>query len=343
MAGWDGVRRSLDGVSRRWLVTGAAGFIGSHLVERLLQWDQEVVGLDNFATGTPDKLEDVRRRVGQARWARFTLIEGDIVRETDCAKACAGADYVLHQAALGSVPRSLADPRASHRANVDGFLEMLVAARDAGVPRFVYASSGAVYGNHPGLPKVEGAEGRPLSPYAATKQIDEIYADVFSRAYGIQCVGLRYFNVFGPRQNPNGPYAAVIPTWVSSLLASRPCVVNGDGQTGRDFCYVENVIQANLLAALTADERAINMVYNIAVGQQTTLLELYGMIRDRLVSYKIELRGLQPQFGPFRPGDIRHSRADTSKARQLLGFNPTHTVAQGLDDAIPWFVRHWTE
>lgn len=339
MTAWESLNDSLGRDSRRWLVTGAAGFIGSHLVEALLKAGQRVVGLDNFATGTRENLEDVRGRVGPERWARFNLIEGDIVREADCAKACAGADYVLHQAALGSVPRSLADPLGSHRANVDGFLNMLVAARDAGVKRFVYASSGSVYGDHPGLPKVEGAEGAPLSPYAATKQANELYAGVFARCYGLTCIGLRYFNVFGPRQNPKGPYAAVIPAWVGNLLDGRPCVVNGDGATSRDFCYVENVVQANLLAALTTNPEAVNTVYNIAVGRQTTLLELYGMIRDRLARVRPEAREAAREFGPFRPGDIRHSLADIAKAARLLGYAPTHTVAQGLDVAVPWFAE----
>jgi UDP-N-acetylglucosamine 4-epimerase len=339
MTAWESLNDSLGRDSRRWLVTGAAGFIGSHLVEALLRAGQRVVGMDNFATGTRENLEDVRGRVGPDCWTRFSLLEGDITREADCAKACAGVDYVLHQAALGSVPRSLADPLGSHRANVDGFLNMLVTARDAGVKRFVYASSGSVYGDHPGLPKVEGVEGVPLSPYAVTKQVNELYAGVFARCYGLSCIGLRYFNVFGPRQNPRGPYAAVIPTWVSNLLAGRPCVVNGDGRTSRDFCYVENVVRANLLAALTTNEQAVNTVYNIAVGQQTTLLDLYGLIRERLVPFGPAVRDAVPQFGPFRSGDIRHSLADIAKAVRLLGYAPSHTVAQGLDVTVPWFAE----
>lgn len=326
----------LEASPAQWLVTGVAGFIGSHLLEALLQSNQRVVGLDNLSTGSRDNLEDVRHRVGADRWARFTFIEGDLVREADCAKACAGATYVLHQAALGSVPRSLTDPLASHRANVDGFLNLLLAARDAGVRRVVYASSGSVYGDHPGMPKIEGQEGRALSPYAATKQINELYAGVFNRAYGLDCVGLRYFNVFGRRQNPAGPYAAVIPLWVSNLLRGKPCVINGDGETTRDFCYVDNVVQANLLAA-AADGRGGHAVYNVAVGRQTTLRELFTLIRDRLAAIRPEIGSVEPEFGPFRPGDIRHSLADIGKARRELGYAPTHTVAEGLDAAIPWY------
>lgn len=331
------VKRAVTAAPSRWLVTGVAGFIGSNLLELLLECDQQVVGLDNFSTGHRRNLEDVRQRIGPARWARFQLLECDIAQAADCAKACAGVDYVLHQAALGSVPRSLADPQATNQANITGFLNMLVAARDAKAKRFVYASSGAVYGDHPGLPKVEEVTGKPLSPYAVTKCVNELYAEVFGRAYGLVCIGLRYFNVFGRRQRPDGPYAAVVPLWVSNLLKGKACVVNGDGATSRDFCYVENVLQANLLAATTENQEALNTVYNIAVGECTTLLELYAMIRDRLVPLRPALRGVEPHFGPFRPGDIRHSLADIAKAKQRLGYSPSHTVAQGLDEAIHWY------
>lgn len=332
------IKRVVAASPGKWLVTGVAGFIGSNLLEMLLRCDQQVVGLDNFSTGHRQNLEDVREQVGQARWARFKFLEGDIAQFSDCIGACDGVDYVLHQAALGSVPRSIADPQASNQANITGFLNMLVAARDAKAKRFVYASSGAVYGDHPGLPKVEEVIGKPLSPYALTKTVNELYADVFGKTYGLASIGLRYFNVFGRRQNPDGPYAAVIPLWVANLLKGKTCVVNGDGTTSRDFCYVENVLQANILAATTENRKAVNTVYNIAVGQQTTLMELYAMIRDRLVPFRLDLKDFKPDFAPFRPGDIRHSLADITKAKQLLGYRPTHTVAQGLDAAIHWYV-----
>lgn len=331
------VKETIAGAPRTWLVTGVSGFIGSNLLELLLACDQQVVGLDNFSTGHRRNLGDVRQRVGPARWARFQLLECDIAQAADCAKACLGVDYVLHQAALGSVPRSIADPQATNQANITGFLNMLVAARDAKVKRLVYASSGAVYGDHPGLPKVEEVTGKPLSPYAVTKCVNELYADVFGKTYGLACIGLRYFNVFGRRQSPDGPYAVVVPLWVSSLLQGKTCVVNGDGATSRDFCYVENILQANILAATTENEDAVNTVYNIAVGERTTLLELYAMIRDRLIPFRPDLQGVEPHFGPFRPGDIRHSLADISKARQRLGYSPSHTVARGLDEAIRWY------
>jgi UDP-N-acetylglucosamine/UDP-N-acetylgalactosamine 4-epimerase len=299
----------LAATRRRWLITGVAGFIGSNLLEALLRCGQAVVGLDNFSTGHRRNLEDVRRSVGPDRWLNFTFIEGDIESPSDSAKACTGVDYVLHQAALGSVPRSIADPLRTNRSNVDGFLTMLIASRDAKVKRFVYASSGSVYGDHPGLPKVEEATGRPLSPYAVTKCVNELYADVFCQTYGMECIGLRYFNVFGRRQSPDGPYAAVIPLWVANLLSGKACVVNGDGATSRDFCYVENVLQANILAAITENKEAVNTVYNVAVGKQTTLMELYEMIRERLVPLRPEVSHAKPHFGPFRPGDIRHSFA----------------------------------
>jgi UDP-N-acetylglucosamine 4-epimerase len=331
------VKKAVTASPRRCLITGVAGFIGSNLLEVLLECDQQVVGMDNFATGHRRNLEEVQQRVGPARWAHFSLMECDVAQPSDCAEACGGVDYVLHQAALGSVPRSIADPQGTNRANITGFLNMLVAARDAKVKRFVYASSGAVYGDHPGLPKVEDVIGRPLSPYAVTKCVNELYADVFSKAYGMECIGLRYFNVFGRRQRPDGPYAAVIPIWIANLLKGRGCAVYGDGTTSRDFCYVDNVLQANLLAATTTQPQALNTVYNVAVGEQTTLLELYSMIRERLIPLHPALRGVEPQFGPFRPGDIRHSLADITRAKLQLGYAPTHTVAQGLDEAIAWY------
>jgi UDP-N-acetylglucosamine 4-epimerase len=333
------VKQQIVATPRRWLVTGVAGFIGSNLLEILLQCRQAVVGLDNFSTGHRRNLEDVQHCVGPDQWAQFTFIEGDIASPPDCAKACAGVDYVLHQAALGSVPRSIADPLRTNRSNIDGFLTLLVAARDAHVKRFVYASSGSVYGDHPGLPKVEEVTGRLLSPYAVTKCVNELYAEVFSKTYGMECVGLRYFNVFGRRQSPEGPYAAVIPIWVAALMEGKSCRVHGDGGTSRDFCYVDNVLQANLLAATTENREAVNRVYNIAVGEQTTLTDLYRMIRARLVALRPDVAGLEPLYGPFRQGDIRHSLADVTKARSYLGYVPSHTVRQGLDEAVPWYVQ----
>ena len=333
------IEADLRAEPRRWLVTGAAGFIGSNLVEHLLRLGQSVRGIDNFASGHRRNLEDIRVQVGEEAWARFEFEPTDILDLEGCRRACKGVDFVLHQAALGSVPRSLADPIGSNAANVSGFLNVLVAARDAGVQRFVYAASSSTYGDHPDLPKVEERIGRPLSPYAVTKYVNELYADVFERSYGIRAVGLRYFNVFGRRQDPEGAYAAVIPRWVASLLEGRPCVINGDGETSRDFCYVENVVQANLLAALVdpEGEPESGAVYNVAVGERTTLNELFAMIRDGLATSRPELAGVQPTYGPFRPGDVRHSQADISKARQRLGYEPTHTVAEGLTEALGWY------
>ncbi len=331
------VMHKLRMAPRSWLVTGVAGFIGSNLLERLLQNGQTVVGVDNFSTGSWANLDDVKARVDEEAWRRFALIEGDVTDPSVCAKACGGAEYVLHQAALGSVPRSLDNPQATHRSNVDGFVNMIVAARDAKVRRFVYASSSSVYGDHPALPKVENQTGKPLSPYGVTKVVNELYADIFGRAYGLPSIGLRYFNVFGRRQDPDGPYAAVIPRWVSNLLQGRPCVIFGDGTTSRDFCYVDNAVQANVLAATCDALHAVNTVYNVAMETRTTLLDLYAMVRDRLTAFRPDLRGLEPQWGSFRPGDVRHSQADVSKARRLLGYAPSHTVAQGLDETIQWY------
>jgi UDP-N-acetylglucosamine 4-epimerase len=333
----ENLKEELAAAPKRWLVTGVAGFIGSNLLEFLLHLNQTVIGLDNFSTGHRANLEDVRQSVGSARWANFTLLEADIAQPADCAKACAAVECVLHQAALGSVPRSIADPQATNRSNIDGFLNMLVAAKEAKVKRFVYASSGAVYGDHPGLPKVEDVIGKPLSPYAVTKCVNELYADVFSKTYGMECIGLRYFNVFGRRQRPDGPYAAVIPIWVANLLRDKACVVNGDGTTSRDFCYIDNVIQANLLAATTTSPQAVNTVYNIAVGERTTLLELFAMIKHCLTTIRPDLCEAAPRFGPFRRGDIHHSQADITKAKCQLGYEPTYTIAQGLEEAIPCY------
>jgi UDP-N-acetylglucosamine 4-epimerase len=323
---------------RRWLVTGAAGFIGSNLVEKLLSLGQTVIGLDNFSTGHRHNLDDVHACVGEVAWASFEFIEGDIRDFEICSRACQGVDYVLHQAALGSVPRSLADPITTNASNITGFLNMLVAARDARVKRFVYAASSSTYGDHPGLPKVEDRIGRPLSPYAVTKYVNELYADVFQRNYGVECVGLRYFNVFGRRQDPNGAYAAVIPKWVGQLLNGGRCRINGDGETSRDFCYVENVLQANLLAALVEGEGVTGEVYNVAVGDRITLNDLYAAIRDGLAEHRPELAEVEPQYGEFRAGDVRHSQADVSKARERLGYEPMYDVRRGLVEALSWYV-----
>jgi UDP-N-acetylglucosamine 4-epimerase len=317
---YDDVKDEIARAQRIWLVTGGAGFIGSHLVEALLALCQRVRVLDNFATGSRANL-----------LAGAELVDADVADPAACAAACRDVDVVLHQAALGSVPRSLADPATTHRANVDGFVNMALAARDAKVKRFVYASSSSVYGDHQALPKVESVIGTPLSPYAATKLIDEVYARTFQNAFGIETVGLRYFNIFGARQDPAGPYAAVIPRWVTALVNKAPCVIYGDGETSRDFCHVKNAVQANLLAAL-APSTSTNEVYNIACGERTTLTELFSMLRDSLGAIG------EPVHAPPRVGDVRHSLADISKARAQLGYVPTHDVGQGLAEALPWYV-----
>lgn len=320
-----------------WLVTGVAGFIGSNLLETLLKLNQKVVGLDNFATGYQHNLDEVRSEVTPNQWNNFTFIKGDIRNLQDCHQACKGVDYVLHQAALGSVPRSIEDPIATNQANIDGFLNMLVAARDANVKRFVYAASSSTYGDHPDLPKVEDKTGKPLSPYAVTKLVNELYADVFAKTYGFKTIGLRYFNIFGKRQDPNGAYAAVIPKWISAILKGETAYINGDGETSRDFCYIENAIQANLLAATVEDEAATNQVYNIAVGDRTTLNELYKLILDGLATDR-ELPKASLVYRDFRAGDVRHSLADVSKARNLLGYQPSHRVGEGLQEALSWYI-----
>jgi UDP-N-acetylglucosamine 4-epimerase len=333
------VEAALRDEPRRWLVTGAAGFIGSNLVERLLELGQSVVGLDNFSTGHHRNLDDVRDCVSEDAWSRFRFVEGDIREIEACRAACDGAELVLHQAARGSVPRSIEDPIRTNQDNITGFLNMLVAARDAGVSRFVYAASSSTYGDHPGLPKVEDQIGRPLSPYAVTKYVNELYADVFGRTYGLETIGLRYFNVFGRRQDPDGAYAAVIPKWIGRMLAGESCQIYGDGETSRDFCYIENVLQANLLAATVADLEAVGEVYNVACGDRTTLNELFQVIRDALLQHRPELTGATSERGPFRPGDVRHSLADVSKARARLGYEPEFRVGEGLERALKWYVE----
>jgi UDP-N-acetylglucosamine/UDP-N-acetylgalactosamine 4-epimerase len=322
---------------RTWLVTGAAGFIGSNLVERLLELGQTVVGLDNFATGHRHNLDDVRACVGEQAWGHFRFIEGDIRDLEDCRRACEGAEIVLHQAALGSVPRSIENPIATNQANIDGFLNMLLAARDAGVKRFVYAASSSTYGDHPGLPKVEDRIGRPLSPYAVTKYVNELYAGVFQRTYGLETIGLRYFNVFGRRQDPEGAYAAVIPKWIGHMLGGHSCRINGDGETSRDFCYIDNVLQANLLAATASDPEVTDQIYNVACGDRTTLDDLFRMIRDGLAEVRPEIAAAEPEYAPFRAGDVRHSLADISKIRERLGYVPSHSVLLGLREALGWY------
>lgn len=323
-----------------WLITGVAGFIGSNLLETLLKFGQRVVGMDNFATGKRDNLNQIRAIVGDETWCNFTFIEADIRELKACHRACHNVDYVLHQAALGSVSRSIEEPLLTHDVNVTGFLNMLTAARDAHVRRFVYATSSATYGDHLSLPKTESHIGQPLSPYALSKYIDELYAAVFARCYGMETIGLRYFNVFGPRQDPAGAYAAVIPRWISEMINDRYLCINGDGETSRDFCFVDNAVQANLLAALVSGPAAINQVYNVAVNARTSLNELFHILLVLLIPHFPHLRNYHPHYAEFRSGDVRHSQADITKAINLLGYAPTHDLMRGLTQAIPWYIAH---
>jgi len=339
MTKYQALSQHLRQTRHTWLITGVAGFIGSNLLEALLKLDQKVVGLDNFATGHRANLEEVRTLVAPGQWANFNFIEGDIGDLDHCRQACAGVDYVLHQAALGSVPRSIEDPLLTNRSNIDGFLNMLVAARDAGVKRFVYAASSSTYGDHPALPKVEDQIGSPLSPYAVTKYVNELYGAVFARCYGFKTIGLRYFNIFGPRQDPEGAYAAVIPKWIAGMIENQPIYVNGDGETSRDFCYIDNTVQANLLAATTDNPDAVDQVYNIAVGERTSLNQLYAALRSQLAPRYPHLADARPVYRDFRAGDVLHSLADISKARTLLGYEPTHRIAEGLHEAMDWYVN----
>jgi UDP-N-acetylglucosamine 4-epimerase len=336
------IQQHLRGHSYHWLVTGAAGFIGSNLVEALLKLNQRVTGLDNFATGHQHNLDQVQELVGSAAWRNFTFIHGDIRKPADCAAASEGVDYVLHQAALGSVSRSILDPFQTNETNVTGFLNMLTAARDAKVKRFVYAASSSTYGDHPGLPKVESTIGNPLSPYAVTKYVNELYAQVFGRCYGTETIGLRYFNVFGPRQDPNGAYAAVIPQWIAALIRNQPLFINGDGETSRDFCFIDNVVQANLLAAMADQPDAANQVYNVALNERTSLNQLHEMMRKLLLEQFPHVQDHQPQFVDFRAGDVRHSQADISRAAAMLGYEPTHRIGAGLKQAMDWYVHNLT-
>jgi UDP-N-acetylglucosamine 4-epimerase len=340
MTAYSRLRLELESNPRSWLVTGAAGFIGSNIVEELLRLGQRVTGMDNFAAGRHANLEEIKNSVSGRQWDGFTFIEGDIRNLEACQQAAKGADYILHQAALGSVPKSIEDPAAFNANNVSGFLHMLLAARDQMVRRFVYASSSAVYGDDPTLPKKEEILGHQLSPYAATKYFNEIYAEVFARCYGLPSIGLRYFNIFGQRQDPEGAYAAVIPQWLARMIQNQEVSINGDGETSRDFCHVQNAVQANLLAATTQNNEAVNQAFNVAVSARTTLNELFEILRVRLAPYYPHLKEFKPVYRDFRPGDVRHSQADISKAVRLLGYAPTHSLETGLDAALDWYRRN---
>jgi len=346
MTRYDILRQKLVQHPKTWLITGAAGFIGSHIVENLLKLNQTVVGVDNFSTGYRHNIKAVRSEVGEILWPRFSLIEGDIRDLETCLKACARVDYVLHQAALGSVPRSITQPADTHAHNINGFLNMQLAVRETGAKAFVYASSSAVYGNNATLPKSEEAIGRPLSPYALSKWINELYAEIFSRCYGISSIGLRYFNVFGPRQDPGGPYAAVIPKWINAMNRGETVLINGDGETSRDFCYVDNTVQANLLAAdwladpVRARSQPEAQVFNVAAGGRTTLNQLFHLLRNELARTRPTLTAFQPEFGPFRAGDVRHSQADVGRISEVLGYASTHNLAEGLQAYLPWYLKN---
>lgn len=339
MAKIDDVKAELRANPKKWLVTGVAGFIGSGLLEELLNLGQTVVGLDDFSNGKHENLDNVREEVGPEKWERFHFFEADIRNLSDCHKACDGIDYVLHQAALGNVSRSIDDPITTNQCNIDGFVNMLVAARDTGAKRFVYAGSSATYGDHPDLPKVEDRIGQPLSPYAVTKHTNELYADVFAKTYYLEIIGLRYFNVFGKRQDPNGAYAAVIPRWINAFLGAQQPIINGDGETSRDFCYIDNTVQSNILAATCVNVEALNKVYNVAYGERTTLNQLFQLIKDCLISFKPDVETIEPKYGPPRKGDIRHSLADITRARNLLGYEPTYDIKEGMKQTINWYVK----
>lgn len=340
MGKYQTVCEQLKATPKNWLVTGVAGFIGSNLLETLLKLNQTVVGLDNFATGHQYNLDEVQSLVTTEQWEKFTFIEGDIRNFEDCQKACLGVDYVLHEAALGSVPRSIADPILTNSANITGFLNMLVAARGANVKSFTYAASSSTYGDHPALPKIEENIGKPLSPYAVTKYVNELYADVFARTYGFNTIGLRYFNVFGKRQDPNGAYAAVIPKWTVAMIAGDDIFINGDGETSRDFCYIANAVQANILAAVVENVDAKNQVYNVAVGDRTTLNYLFNSIKEALLNNKVNY-DREPVYRDFRTGDVRHSQAAIKKAENFLGYVPSHRVGEGLIQTVDAFVSKY--
>lgn len=337
MTRYEQLLKALPAQPMTWLVTGVVGFIGSNLLETLLKLDQKVVGLDNFATGHQRNIDEVRDSVSTEQWQRFRFIEGDVRNLEHCRDACDGVDYVLHQAALGSVPRSLNDPITTNQTNVDGFLNMLVAARDAGVKSFTYAASSSTYGDHPGLPKVEDVIGKPMSPYAVTKYVNELYAEVFSRCYNFNTIGLRYFNVFGKRQDPNGAYAAVIPKWAASMINNEDIYINGDGETSRDFCFIENTVQANLLAATAVDSSMLNQVYNVAVSGRTTLNSLFLALKKELGVNGIPY-AKEPIYRDFRGGDVRHSQADIGKIKNSLGYEPLYFIEQGVAKTMPWYI-----
>ncbi|WP_318779367.1 NAD-dependent epimerase/dehydratase family protein [Psychrobacter sp. FME5] len=334
---YEKVKETLVKAPKTWLITGVAGFIGSNLLETLLLLNQKVVGLDNFATGFQHNLDEVQGLVSEKQWQRFKFIEGDIRKLEDCQAACMDVDYVLHQAALGSVPRSIADPINTNVTNISGYLNMLVAARDAQVASFTYAASSSTYGDHPALPKVEDAIGNPLSPYAVTKYVNELYADVFARTYDFKTIGLRYFNIFGKRQTPDGAYAAVIPKWTAAMIAGDEVFINGDGDTSRDFNFIENAVQANILAA-TAIEDAKNQVYNVAVGGRTTLNTLFTALKNNLAVNGVDYTQ-EAVYRDFREGDVRHSQADISKIQNALGYDPQFDIIQGIEKAMPWYVK----
>lgn len=338
MSQYQTVCEQLQQAPKTWLITGVAGFIGSNLLETLLKLNQNVVGLDNFATGHQHNLDEVQSLVKPEQWANFKFYEGDIRNFADCQKACAGVDYLLHQAALGSVPRSIADPITTNAANITGFLNMLTAARDAEVKSFTYAASSSTYGDHPALPKIEENIGKPLSPYAVTKYVNELYAEVFARTYGFKTIGLRYFNVFGKRQDPNGAYAAVIPKWTAAMIAGDDVFINGDGETSRDFCFIENTVQANILAATTQNDEAKNQVYNVAVGDRTTLNDLFNAIKAALNENDV-IYEKKPVYREFRAGDVRHSQASINKIQSLLSYEPTKKINQGIELAMGWYVN----
>ena len=338
MSRYEEVKVELQNKPKTWLITGVAGFIGSNLLETLLLLDQKVIGLDNFATGHQRNLDEVKSTVSSKQWTKFSFVEGDIRNIVDCKKVVSGVDYILHQAALGSVPRSIEDPILTNSANITGFLNMLTAAKDEDINTFVFAASSSTYGDHPALPKVEDNIGKPLSPYAVTKYVNELYADVFNRTYGLNTVGLRYFNVFGKRQDPNGAYAAVIPKWTAAMFSNENVLINGDGETSRDFCFVENAVQANILAATSAD-KAKNQIYNVAVGDRTTLNTLFDCLKQALKNNQVEY-SKSPIYQEFRTGDVRHSQADITKAKELLGFEPEYRITAGIEKAMTWYVEH---
>ena len=331
----------LNNNPKSWLITGVAGFIGSNLLETLLKNNQFIVGIDNFSTGFIRNLEEVRGNVTSEQWKKFSFIEGDICNYDVCEHAVHGIDYVLHQAALGSVPRSIKNPLNTNASNINGFLNILCAAKNEKIKSFTYAASSSTYGDHKSLPKVEERIGSPLSPYAVTKYVNELYAQVFARTYGFKSIGLRYFNVFGKRQNPDGAYAAVIPKWMLSMLKNENIYINGDGNTSRDFCYVENVIQANILAALANDSCKDN-VYNVALGNRTSLNKLYELIKDAMQDNGYEIKKL-PHYRDFRDGDVRHSQADISKAKDKLGYDPEFIIDDGIKDSIAWYIRFFNQ